>query len=523
MVVAAPEAPDAIRDVDALFVLNQDASLPAVASLSGRNHYRTVVVLTTHEPFADEAARLRELAADVGILTVADLLDDQEMAACDEQATRECTARVGERAVRMRYSGSFMRRSLALKNERAYRNLTQRFRPAAIHFSDGLGIDGPSWEAVGGAPVASSAAVAPAGGLVARARRLIATTRAGVRSAPSISVLSAPSDSRAFIFVGTTRRLRLVEGCRAAPVTDRWLSSMWPVASRAPQLYARVFERAVRRTTQQREWALCTTIHEYRPALSILAGTLGRELLIFVDGYHPSNYPRSYLDMFLSGTFVSSSVISSRWFERHGRRVRPPFVFQQSERFAPCTTTTVEALVLVMNHAGDWTALINRSDSDRLIGAYAELAKQFPRLQLILRLHPTMAHPAHEGVHSVERISRHIESLRLPNLALSRASLDEDLARGHLFLSEYSQVLIDVWRSGKLGLAVNLTRRRSFMADYEQLGFAGVSGFDQLREIVAALPDRIAHVVARQNEAANSLNRLQDEWERRLCNDKEAQ
>ena len=288
---------------------------------------------------------------------------------------------------------------------------------------------------------------------------------------------------------------------------------MWPAAARAPLLYGTMLERALRRLSNE-PWSLCTTIHEYRPAMSTLADAIGRELHIFVDGYHPSNYPRSYLDMYLSGTFVSASVMSKGWFEQHGRRVRPPYTFQRSEPFLPCTTSAVATVVLLMNHAGDWTALINRSDSDKLIAAFGELARAVPQLRFVLRLHPTMAHPSHEGVHSVERIRRFVSELALPNLALSGAPLEEDLARGDLFLSEYSQVLIDVWRSGKLGVAVNLTSRRSFMDDYEQLGFGAVSNFAALRDLLGGSAARLGELVAQQNAARAALNRLQEEWER---------
>jgi hypothetical protein len=134
----------------------------------------------------------------------------------------------------------------------------------------------------------------------------------------------------------------------------------------------------------------------------------------------------------------------------------------------------IKRVLLALNHAGDWTALINRSDTDVLVQAFCNVARHFPALVFIVRPHPTMAHPAHEGVGSLKRIQDHVKALALSNLFVSSVSLEEDLETTDVVMSEYSQVLIDAFRAGKLGLIVNLTGRRSFMTDFEACGFAAV-------------------------------------------------
>jgi hypothetical protein len=153
--------------------------------------------------------------------------------------------------------------------------------------------------------------------------------------------------------------------------------------------------------------------------------------------------------------------------------------------------------------------LINRSDTDALVAAFAELARVRRDINFVLRLHPTMATPAHEGVHSIERVRRFVEDLRLPNLVVSNASLEEDLARAELYLSEYSQVLIDAWRGGRLGVAINLTGRRSFMADYERFGFPAASSIAELHSLI----DRPVELAEQQNRAVDELNARQRTWE----------
>ena len=177
--------------------------------------------------------------------------------------------------------------------------------------------------------------------------------------------------------------------------------------------------------------------------------------------------------------------------------------------------------MLVLNHAGDWTALVNRSDTDILVEAFANLARARPDKEFIIRAHPTMAQAAHEGVNSIERLADFVTKATA-NLSLSRAALSDDLTRGDLYLSEYSQVLLDVWAAGKLGAAVNLTGRRSFMADYEQLGFAEFTSDHDLRALMERIDETRPELVSQQNRAVERFNTAQHTWalSRRISRDR---
>jgi hypothetical protein len=479
--------------VDALFVVHQDVAVSVIDAACHAAGYRSVLVLTTHALFPSERAALERGCERVHCLTFADVLDDAALVACDERATLELEPRSREPA----YDAAFRTASLAFKNEAAHRELAKRFSIGAIRFSDGLGVSGSYWASRGG----TSLDEAKPANTLERARQLAAAAREELRQLPDVTIV----DER-FVFFGSIRRLRL-----RPETTVRSLALHAPVALlRRPALAAALVQRRLSKHAAA-DWQPCTTIHEYRPAISALAEALGRELLIFVDGHHPSNYPRAYLDMYLSGTFVAAAQPSARWFEQFGRRVLHPFPFQQSEQFTRCEPSPVRTVLLVMNHAGDWTALINRSDTDVLIAAFADLARARQDLTFVLRLHPTMASAAHEGTRSIDRVRGWIDSLGLANLTVSRASLDEDLARAELYLSEYSQVLIDAWRNGRLGVAVNLTGRRSFMADYERFGFPSASSAEELR----TLPERSGELAAQQNRAISELERVQRAWEAR--------
>jgi hypothetical protein len=513
---ALEQSANAISQVDALFVINQDCPLGAVASRCERRGYRSILVLVTHHPFPPETASIQALAPEVRIVRFGDLVGDEEAEACDERASRDCRRRLGK-GERRSYSAHFMAAGLAYKNEIAYHKLARRYHPGAVYYSPGLGILGSFWRSMGGSPLEP---IPGRPGWAWRALRLASAAVAPLRSRPGITIVRAPDGAGpqcSFAFLGGVRRLRLEDRCRVRPLETPALRGLWglPAASPGSGLYSRLLGRTIRQAVGSGPWELCTTIHAYQPRFSDIADALGLDLKIFIDGYHPSNYPRSYLDAFLSGTFVVANVASADWFRRHGRRACPPHAFQSSELFSDCRCDRLRTVVLLMNHAGDWTSVINRSDSDLLIEAFAELARRHPRLTFWIRLHPTMAHPAHEGTRSIGRIHRYVDQLALPNLAISGVALEEDLVRGDLFLSEYSQVLIDAWQRGRLGLAVNLTGRRSFMQDFERLGFLGCSGFDALSEAFSALPSALPDLVARQNRAVQRFNRLQRTWEGR--------
>lgn len=490
-----------ISKIDALFVIHSETSIESIKLTCFREGFRSVMLLTTHQMFSTEQELVRAISESTVIFPFVAFLNDLEMEECDNKATRECQEKFSGSPS---YFGRFMERSVYYKNSVAFENLLNRYRPVKLYFSVGLGVSEGFWRKMGAAPIESvEFTVEP-----------IPRSRVRWKALKSLSrEISVIGDHEAkFVFFGTLKRLGL--RAEARPRQGAFLLSKWgwSLGYRAPGLAAWLLKMWLH-CSGGKHWSICTTIHEYLPRLSWIARKLNHELFIFVDGHHPSNYPRSYLDQYGPATFVSADVISARWFKKYKRRVCGPFSFQQPPVFTPCKTTEVDTVLLAMNHAGDWSALINRSDSDRLIGAFVELARAVPSLNFIIRLHPTMTHPDHEGVHSMNRVVEYVEQSELPNLKVSDVLLREDLSRAQLCLSEYSQVLIDSWRKGMLGFGVNLTGRRSFLLDYEELGFPVADDWEELRLTIETLPLQTVNLARRQNEAIEKLRRLQIDWE----------
>ncbi|MBI5382474.1 MAG: hypothetical protein HZA31_11290 [Opitutae bacterium] len=436
---------------------------------------RHVVLLTSHSPYPEErTALIRTLApAKSDFIRLADLFDDQALATLDEAASREL---LPHRSPWESYANRYERLVTANKNAAALARLRERFRIERIFCTAAPGIDVSFWrkqgaQLIGALPKESRWPGAPL-------RRIVQALRYRLGRPPETGILITDGTDR-YLFLAALRRLRLKPG----------------VAQQAVKVRDAIADADF----------VATTMHDHPDAVHCL----GRPVRVFADLFLPSNYPRSYLDTYGQVEFVGADPLSYRWFHACGMPTAPIPSFIAQPRYAPAVARpAIRTLVLLCNHGGDWTALIHRSDTDLLVEASAALARVFPELKIVLRLHPTMVHPRHEGVGAQERINRFIASAGLPNLAISNATLAEDLERGDFFLSEYSATLLDAWREGRLGLAVNLTRRRSFMQDFVELGFPEATSVETLIAMIEAACTDTAAFVARQTAAAMRYNAL---------------
>jgi hypothetical protein len=491
--------------VEAVFVIHQDVPLERLRRASAEFAGGRILVLTSNKPFSTEVPRFSQVGGNVEVLSFADLLDDESMVACDAAATKICAAESG-RVGRAGYARRFMRTSRRLKNDAIRDRIIAQYHPRRLYVADGLGIDSESWIVAGARSLSCRPARGAVTGIWRRLNRLLFQ---------EINVLTPSCGGRrseAAVVLGTAKRICIKEDVVVSQLKClNWWAGIPNVVT------DKHFERTVASIIRDRgaddRFVLCSTVHGYSTAMSDLAGRLGRTLYVLVDGHHPSNYTASYIDGFDECVFVAANYLSAKWFENHHRRVAGALWFQQPERFAKCDISDVRSVMLALNHAGDWSALINRSDTDLLIEGFARLAGRHKETEFIVRMHPTMATVDHEGVNSMHRIRAFVTSLGYANLMISERTLAEDLTRCDLYVSEYSQVLIDAWKRGRLGIAVNPTSRRSFMSDYQRLGFPHVAGLDSLRSWFEGLGEKLGTIVAEQNDAVERFNKYQEEWE----------
>jgi len=480
-----------------VWAINQNATTDDLRRQVEAQAPERLLILCTHQPYPDEADALIGLASDVELVTFADILREEEMIACDEEASRQGRAEL-EKLGRRRYSDYFMRLSLRLKNERVLEKVG-RLRPdARLYHLDGLGVDGQAWRAAGSIPMELISQGERRGSFKDRLQRILDG---------EVYLLTGERAEQRALVLGSLKRIPLAPSVRVRRLPWRPMWGVMPERINASLLHFVLRLRGVRSVP-----AIHTSVHQYHLDMTGVSAGCGQRLAILIDGHHPSNYPASYIELFGEGEFVAANPLSAEWFRRHGRSVVPGEWLLAPCRFRSCSVSPIRRVMLVLNHAGDWSALIERSDTDRLVLGFVEIARRWPHLEFVVRVHPTMATARHEGVNSIRRIARLIIRTELQNLRLSDRPLEEDLDRADLYLSEYSQVLIDAWQSGKLGASVNLTRRRSFMSDYNVLGFHRADSVDGLDALIRGAVKGPERMVAQQNHAVERFNAVASRW-----------
>ena len=482
--------------MDALFVIHQDADLKKIGHIIHKKGYRQVYVLTTHHPLGKEREIVLSLAPRVHTQPFADLLTDGVMAHCDQKATNELLSRLSDRRIQRTYMGHFINRSLWHKNAAVWKKLKEFSRFQSIYYSPELGVHSRFWAELGGTRLET-----PLAGFRRRALFVYGRKIRNILKKRSIHTICR--NGKCYVFVSPVGRLKFFHD--AEPLATPISRIDWILFAFSGIRGKRLLTGKIKKITPQgHQPVLSTTIHAHLHELSETEFPLH----IFVDGYHPSNYPRSYVDMYADCRFVVRDMFGEAWFRKHGKKTLKPPPFIAPALMNPITNSirSVKQVLLALNHAGDWTALINRSDTDLLLDAFSQLARTFPSLHFTVRPHPTMATWEHEGLNSLNRIKTFIREIAILNLTVSQNPLSTDLEKADLVISEYSQVLIDALQMGKLGLSVNLTGRRSFMYDYETFGFPVVNSKKELTAWVEDLTRNTIPAFRRQNQAVQKYN-----------------
>jgi hypothetical protein len=271
---------------------------------------------------------------------------------------------------------------------------------------------------------------------------------------------------------------------------------------------------------------LASSLHEYIPALSDLAGNCRIQLVIFQDSYLPENYTSKYLKYFSNvNKFLTWDRFSLGIFKLHDLPA------EVSSLFRPLILPEIikveypiKTIVVATSGSGDWTALKNRSDEDLLVEAFVEVARQFPHINIIYRCHPLWAHPLHQGVNSIKRVDNYFRELGLKNIWVSSESLIQseeftglsvkpesmavDIERGDLFFGEHSIAMIDAALQGKMFASVNLTNRRDLFTIYSQIGFPHITRSEDLIKFIDRLSDSSEEIDLYNNAVSNYNNKV---------------
>jgi len=472
-------------NADTLCVVHQSTDFGVVKLLPAFQLANRILLLTSHKLFPHEiiaiTSQLDEIGKTLsGTICFGDFLDDKSLVACDDQASDELAPLFGSTD----YITQYQNRMSELKNQALFKAVCSKWKFDRIIASDGLGISSSVW--LKGTQGTNVDSAVPPWKNFGVARRLAKSIWARLnRPFKRYELLKVKCEPPVF-FYSSVSRLRI-----------RPDISLEPLIGTISELQ--------RQLDATRGSVLATTIHDYQP--DGLQQQLNAPFEIYVDGLHPANIPRSYLDGYPDASYVVRDMFDDQWFRQFGKRTRSGRAFLASSEMAlPGGDGLISTVYLMLNHAGDWMALVNRSDTDLLLLAFVELAQAFPNVRFVVRPHPGCAHPEHEGVGAISRIKQLVAAAEAGNLEVSGGTLDHDIDAADLIISEYSNVLVEGWRMGVPGLVVNLTRRRNFMQDYTELGFPTVTNQEQLHAWFANMLTHPENLIQTQTKAATSYN-----------------
>lgn len=241
------------------------------------------------------------------------------------------------------------------------------------------------------------------------------------------------------------------------------------------------------------------------------------------DGYLPPNYSSNYLYYYGRNTeFYTWDDIGCNTFRYHGLpyRIMPirKKLYMPEFKFP----TKVKKVLCASSGTGDWTAIKNRSDDDKLVWAMGKVAAMFPDVEFIYRCHPTWIHPEHAGVNSINRCIEYINWLNLPNFKMScnippaiqdgrfvlsykRSSFEEDLKGVDLVFGEHSVAMLDAGFKEIPFASCNLTGHRAYYEDINNLGFPHCESVEEMAKLIESLPteevrNQYAQAVRNYNE-----------------------
>jgi len=475
--------------VDALFIVHQDILPGRISSLVEEKRFKTLIVVSSHAPFPDEFETFRKAASPTQVwwTPMSRLLTDSEMERCDERAVSE----LGREGRRMDV-GPFLRRSRYLRNEAACRNLAGKVGWSHCFSANGLGIVPEAWtDSVSfGLPIPLKKKDGLRGWAwladwfkhppASRRKTWLSRFAYRVFHRPGSHGIEIVEDGReCFVFLdGATRRLRFRQGVRL----HRWEGAGRRFSTESDTMVLCRLAKKALWTFRDQNARVASTVHGFAPWML----EQFPEVRVFVDGLHPPNYPVSYGAAYRGATIVSREDCDRSWFEKCGCKVLPPATILAPEHpyGNPRIVPPFRTVCLMLNHAGDWSALIDRSDTDLAVMEFASTAERLPGLKFRIRAHPTMTLPEHEGTNSYIRLQDYVGKSGLKNLEFSQGTLDEDISWCDICVSEYSNVLVDCLKNDMMCIALNPTNRRNFLEHLAPLGLQTVKNGYELSSVL---------------------------------------
>lgn len=503
--------------MDNIVLLSQNVKLLSLDKLkpilAGEDE---ITILSTQFLFENERELIDGIFGKVcNYLTFADLLSDKEREECDKDAYNP--EKQGQDV------NAYYEDIKILKNQRIINNLLRKgaFKHKII-VSDDLGIYKPVWEANGFVPVSCDyyhvqtvksdnkirklfKSIKLIKSLVSAILNPIRIIRKGLKTQISV----AYKNGEKYLFYGSLNRIgyRIDLDFKNASRIENWMYILNNLGF-APR------NKTIR----------LSSFHEGYHKIS---DNKNLNVKLIQDGYLPPNYSSKYLLFYGRHTeFYAWDKIGCNTFIYHHLPYRIMPFRKKYYLPLPVYPQRVKKILCVASGAGDWTAVKNRSDEDRMIWTFGKIAKMFPNIEFIYRCHPVWIHPLHQGVNSINRAAEYISWLNLPNFKLSgnipnaiqdgkfclsykRSSLEEDLDGVDIVFGEHSIAMIDAAFKNILFSSCNVTGHRNFFEDITKLGFPHCETVDEIASLIKK--SNTAEFKESYDKAVNNYNLMTDD------------
>lgn len=458
-----------------LFVINQAVPFDLLVAKMAAAQSDYLLVVTSHLVFPNEKQNLRsKVSKDITFRPMDSFFSEDDERAIEGQCLDQC-------------GGSFPVFTdlfLHMRNEMVFNSVSEKHTIREIFYATGLGISDAVWKSNGSTALTVSSQ--------SRSAKKKLSDRARLLWSRINSLALIKWQGRSIAFHGQTARIKERLASDVELIEPGVLRKSWIALTLLLGLRKEI----------------CVPLHQY-------AAFGNACVLIMQDGHLPSNYTKGLLLLYReSDVAVPSNPFAEKWYQTFDRKIQRLAFFRDPQFAVPVTPPHIRRVLVALNHAGDWTPMIHRSDTDRFALAALELAEAHPEIQFSLRPHPGMATVEHEGVNSFERLRNFVERSEPDNFTFSYADLDEELASCDVVISEYSQVLIDAWTKGLLGVSLNITHRESYLADYEDLGMPHAKSIEELAALLnGGSPKKIAE---QQSQGVVNINNALSDWARKL-------
>lgn len=494
-----------------------------------------LVLLSTHRLFPTEQDEIAQKLKNPTFITFEDLLSDKEMANIDTISYKQEQQQPGRSSLSRYYKLIKINKNLTVRNNLSgLYNLKQGYI-----LNNDLGIHAKSW-ATDSNFKCSFPKIRPATKSQTSLPDLFQLI-----AKPELWLLEDQNNNR-YMFVGSISRIKskLTPSsvvCNLFTQPGVFIHIVSSFLRFIPKWLFIKFKQGKQNLTLSSLWKaelnwigakyqvnhLATSIHEYSNINSIIKNIMINEgYVVFQDGYLPDNYTSKYLN-YHPGVkkFIVWDKLSSSLVKRNKLDHEISTIFHRQRILkSVINNIPLKRIIIATSGAGDWTALKNRSDDDKLILAIVKVAKHFPNIDFIYRAHPFWTRDTHTGVNSLNRLSKYLIDSNITNIRISSQSLkysqethnlhipassfSQDIKEADLVLGEHSIAMIDAAAEGKIFASVNLSNRRDLFESFSKLGFTNLTSRNEIIQYIQKLCNKKTSqpILRRHNRAVIKYN-----------------